>query len=324
MYSRRNPRRASTIFICALLALSSLVFLSMLRYGLEQNKLQYIEVYRKVTVLRPISTDATVSELWIPVNERHLAAKLAFGQASLPLLEVSQEHVSTLLKMLGITDNVPKDTAFIIHKDALAAVNAAQGLSQPLAALPRFEIVNGPRVAILTAQASPQSAYLTTTSLDSDGLGFAIKNYGDEKIKLEKEGAFIRGMVLTILLTALIVQTLVTAATILSSLRSRHNEIAVLRVVGFEPGAVRNYVLGDLLVLILLGAACGVACGWAIGFALLHSVTPGGLAPFWPNQTLGYATVYLCLLFSIAGVSVARVTQSSDPVLTIERAEEAQ
>ncbi len=86
------------------------------------------------------------------------------------------------------------------------------------------------------------------------------------------------GAILTFIVTAVFfAMLLVTANTMAQSVRERTPELAVLKTVGFNDGAVMVLVLAESLAITLVGALLGLGLAWLITSALeprLHAVLP--------------------------------------------------
>jgi putative ABC transport system permease protein len=124
------------------------------------------------------------------------------------------------------------------------------------------------------------SAETKTTTEKGFVEGFA-KQVGDI-------GAIMVAIVVAVLFTML----LVSANTMAQSVRERTSEIGVLKTLGFSNGAVLALVLGEALVVAVIGGGLGLLAGWLI---VQRGDPTGGLLPIfvlpWPNLAVGAALV---------------------------------
>jgi putative ABC transport system permease protein len=96
--------------------------------------------------------------------------------------------------------------------------------------------------------------------------------------KAESEGAMFQGfaqqvgdigMIVTLILAAVFFTILLVAGnTMAQSVRERTQELGVLKAVGFSNGLVLGVVLGESLVITLLGGLAGLSCGWVMVIGL--------------------------------------------------------
>jgi putative ABC transport system permease protein len=94
---------------------------------------------------------------------------------------------------------------------------------------------------------------------------------------------------------------LVTANTMAQSVRERTNEIGVLKTLGFRDGTVLGLVLGESILLTVLGGALGIAAAWWIGVQfepVFRQYLPGFKVP---PSAVASACVYMALLGLLAG-----------------------
>jgi putative ABC transport system permease protein len=81
-------------------------------------------------------------------------------------------------------------------------------------------------------------------------------------------------------LVILLIMTLILANTIAMSVRERTHEYGVLRAIGFPPGHILGFILGESLLIALVGGLVGVA--------LVIGVINHGLGPFMEENMTGF------------------------------------
>src|SRR5258707_6501532 len=79
-------------------------------------------------------------------------------------------------------------------------------------------------------------------------------------------------------LVAVVAIGLVAANTAAMSIRERRSEIAVLRSIGFPSGVILSLLVGESLIVALLGGAIG--CGGAVGLFKVFALNADALGPF--------------------------------------------
>ncbi|HEY0480825.1 MAG TPA: ABC transporter permease [Kofleriaceae bacterium] len=104
-------------------------------------------------------------------------------------------------------------------------------------------------------------------------------------------------------LVILLIMTLILANTIAMSVRERTHEYGVLRAIGFPPGHILGFILGEALLIALVGGLVGVA--------LVIGVINHGLGPFMEENMTGFfpyfrapASVLLLALGASVGLGV--------------------
>jgi putative ABC transport system permease protein len=96
-------------------------------------------------------------------------------------------------------------------------------------------------------------------------------------------------------LAILVIMTLILGNTIAMGARERTNEYGVLRAIGFKPGHVAFWIVGESLVLGLLGGLLGVALAWPfINFGVGRFIEEN-LGAFFPYFRLETANMLLAL-----------------------------
>lgn len=153
----------------------------------------------------------------------------------------------------------------------------------------------------------------------------------DAQTKTETEGAFVASFIalvgnLSLLLNGIGLAVtftilLVTANTMSMAVRERRTEIAVLKTLGFPGRLVLLLIIGEAMVLALLGGALGLGLGVAMVKALVGAPVIGpllagfpsvGLTPAIALEALG-VTVFIGLASGLVPATVAyraRVTES--------------
>jgi putative ABC transport system permease protein len=93
---------------------------------------------------------------------------------------------------------------------------------------------------------------------------------------------------------------LVTANTMSMAVRERRKEIAVLKTLGFSSGLVMMLILGEALLIGLLGGGLGLLLGGAMIGALPHVPMIGDLVRGFPNFGMTWAVASLGLGFALS------------------------
>ncbi len=139
-----------------------------------------------------------------------------------------------------------------------------------------------------------------------------------DETKTEPEGAFIQGFanqmgnigfIITSIVGAVFFTILLVAGnTMAYSVRERINELAVLKAVGFTDGGVLGLVLGESLVITVIGGGIGLALAWLMVSA--GDPTGGALPVFFiPLRDLLLGVLLIFVLAFIAGIFPARMAQ---------------
>jgi putative ABC transport system permease protein len=136
----------------------------------------------------------------------------------------------------------------------------------------------------------------------------ALFENSDAQTKTETEGAFVAGFIalagnLTLLLNAIGLAVtftilLVTANTMSMAVRERRTEIAVLKTLGYPGGLVLALVMGEALILGLLGGTLGILLGSMTIKALVGAPMIGALLAGFP--TVGLTTAVAAEAMGIA------------------------
>ena len=129
--------------------------------------------------------------------------------------------------------------------------------------------------------------------------------------KTETEGAFVKafadqvgniGAIVTAILTAVFFTILLVAGnTMAQAVRERTHELAVLKAIGFSDGEVLGMVLGESMMLAILGGGLGLAIGW---IAVSGGDPTGGALPifYFPVDDLILGIVMVFLVGIVAGL----------------------
>jgi putative ABC transport system permease protein len=92
---------------------------------------------------------------------------------------------------------------------------------------------------------------------------------------------------------------LVTANTMSMAVRERRKEIAVLKTLGFSSGLVMMLILGEALLIGLLGGGLGLLLGGAMIGAMPQMPMIGDLVRGFPNFGMTWAVASLGLGFAL-------------------------
>jgi putative ABC transport system permease protein len=94
---------------------------------------------------------------------------------------------------------------------------------------------------------------------------------------------------------------LVAGNTMAYAVRERTNELAVLKAIGFTDRGVLMMVLGESLLMTLIGGGVGLALAWFI--VSLGDPTGGAMATFYiPNRNLIVGVALIFAMALVAGV----------------------
>jgi putative ABC transport system permease protein len=139
-----------------------------------------------------------------------------------------------------------------------------------------------------------------------------------DETKTEPEGAFIQGFANQIGDIGFIIGAIVSAVfftillvagnTMAYTVSERTNELAVLKAIGFTNTGVFGLVLGEALVLTLIGGGIGLALAWLLVSA--GDPTNGALPVFFiPSRDLLLGVVLIFVLAFVVGILPARSAQ---------------
>ncbi len=160
--------------------------------------------------------------------------------------------------------------------------------------------------------ADPDHAAETAAAIDAE---FANSPY---ETKAEPEGAFLQGfanqigdigfIMMSIVAAVFFTILLVAGNTMAYAVRERTNELAVLKAIGFTDAAVLGLVLGESLVLTVIGGSIGLSLAWLMVSA--GDPTGGSLPVFFiPARDLAIGVVLIVLMALIAGILPALQAQ---------------
>jgi len=160
--------------------------------------------------------------------------------------------------------------------------------------------------------ADPDRAAETAAMIDAE---FANSPY---ETKAEPEGAFLQGfanqvgdigfIMMSIVAAVFFTILLVAGNTMAYAVRERTNELAVLKAIGFTDAAVLGLVLGESLVLTVLGGSLGLSLAWLMVSA--GDPTGGSLPVFYiPVRILVLGGLLIVLMALVAGILPALQAQ---------------
>jgi putative ABC transport system permease protein len=115
-----------------------------------------------------------------------------------------------------------------------------------------------------------------------------------------KQVGDIGAIMVAILVAVLFTMLLVAANTMAQSVRERTNEVGVLKTLGFSNGQILSLVLGESLVIALLGGAAGLGLAWLI---VQNGDPTGGMLPIFvlPTRDVFVGAGLIVLLGLVAG-----------------------
>lgn len=136
--------------------------------------------------------------------------------------------------------------------------------------------------------------------------------------KTEPEGAFLQGFAnqigdigfifMSIIAAVFFTILLVTGNTMAYAVRERTNELAVLKALGFTDTGVLGLVLGESLVLSVIGGGTGLALAWF--FVSMGDPSNGALPAFFiPARDMVMGVVLIVVMAFIAGILPALQAQ---------------
>jgi putative ABC transport system permease protein len=106
----------------------------------------------------------------------------------------------------------------------------------------------------------------------------------------------------------LVIMTLILGNTIAMGVRERTNEYGVLRAIGFLPAHVALWVVGESMVLGVLGGVLGVGLAWPFINLMIGRFIEDNMGSFFPNFTLVPENMILALVLSaILGGAAAAI-----------------
>lgn len=115
-----------------------------------------------------------------------------------------------------------------------------------------------------------------------------------------KQVGDIGAIMVAILVAVLFTMLLVAANTMAQSVRERTNEVGVLKTLGFSNGQILSLVLGESIVIALLGGAAGLGLAWLI---VQQGDPTGGMLPIFvlPGRDVAIGAGLILLLGLVAG-----------------------
>jgi putative ABC transport system permease protein len=151
----------------------------------------------------------------------------------------------------------------------------------------------------------PDRAAEIAAAIDAE---FANSPY---ETKAEPEGAFLQGfanqigdvgfIMMSIIAAVFFTILLVAGNTMAYAVRERTNELAVLKAVGFTDGGVLGLVLGESLVLTVLGGGLGLGLAWLL--VSMGDPTSGSLPVFYiPARDLLVGLLLILVMALLAGI----------------------
>jgi putative ABC transport system permease protein len=158
----------------------------------------------------------------------------------------------------------------------------------------------------------PERAAETAAAIDAE---FANSPY---ETKTEPEGAFLQGfadqigdvgfIMMSIIAAVFFTILLVAGNTMAYAVRERTNELALLKAVGFTDRGVLGLVLGESLLLTVLGGGVGLGLAWLL--VSMGDPTSGSLPVFYiPVRDMVAGVVLIALMAFIAGILPALQAQ---------------
>jgi putative ABC transport system permease protein len=163
--------------------------------------------------------------------------------------------VTLELTCVGIFTHPPQNECLVFHREYLTELRSdsktrdSVGTYIILASSPD-EV---PRVARAIDTMFDNSPYPTRTESEKEFGRSFLAFLGNIKLFL---AAICGAVTFTILL--------VSANTVAMAVRERTREMAILRTLGYTPGEIRGLVIGEAIVISLLGGAVGVGLGWLL------------------------------------------------------------
>lgn len=105
----------------------------------------------------------------------------------------------------------------------------------------------------------------------------------------------------------LLIMALILANTIAMSVRERTHEYGVLRAIGFPPARILGFIVGESLLVAVVGGVLGVAITWlainrGLGPLMRENLSGGFASFFTPGWVFGVALAAAAVLGLIAGV----------------------
>ena len=115
-----------------------------------------------------------------------------------------------------------------------------------------------------------------------------------------KQVGDIGAIMVAILVAVLFTMLLVAANTMAQSVRERTNEVGVLKTLGFSNGQILSLVLGESVVIALLGGGLGLGLAWLI---VQQGDPTGGMLPIFvlPGRDVAIGAGLIVLLGLVAG-----------------------
>ncbi len=111
----------------------------------------------------------------------------------------------------------------------------------------------------------------------------------------------IGAIMIAILVAVLFTMLLVAANTMAQSVRERTNEVGVLKTLGFSNGSILGLVLGESVLIALIGGAAGLGLAWLI---VQQGDPTNGMLPIFvlPGRDVAIGAALIVMLGLVAGV----------------------
>ncbi len=115
-----------------------------------------------------------------------------------------------------------------------------------------------------------------------------------------KQVGDIGAIMIAILVAVLFTMLLVAANTMAQSVRERTSEIGVLKTLGFQGGAILALVLGESVLIAVIGGGLGLVAAWVI---VQQGDPTGGMLPAFvlPNRDIALGSALILVLGLLAG-----------------------
>jgi putative ABC transport system permease protein len=119
-----------------------------------------------------------------------------------------------------------------------------------------------------------------------------------------KQVGDIGAIMIAILVAVLFTMLLVAANTMAQSVRERTSEVGVLKTLGFSNGSILGLVLGESVLIAVIGGGLGLAVAWLI---VQQGDPTNGMLPIFmlPTRDVGIGAALVVLLGLVAGVMPA-------------------
>jgi putative ABC transport system permease protein len=203
-----------------------------------------------------------------------------------------RDQLQLTFVLLGELPSKRYSNVFAFRRDYLEEVRTANGY--PGADLATNLVVRVDRPDRLNALAHEiddsfrNSDYETRTLTESDALAAGLSAVGD-----------LRGIVISLCALVVLTMLLIAANAAAMMVRERVNEVAVMRAIGFDGGAIAAMLFGECAAIGLIGGVFGAGAAlWIFGSGVVIG-SLGGAGALWVNPSVAVSALSVAIATSV-------------------------